>query len=112
VCLLIDIAKLPHRPMDGGLEVGHRRASPFPPTFPGVFRSPLTPTANTVHWVSHAALTQLANLNAAIDLLTLPVRFSQLSREEILEEGRQEEAAPLAMRVLFRRFGEIDPANQ
>jgi predicted transposase YdaD len=140
--------------------------------------TPLRGFLETVHWVSLDALAQLSNLDAAIDLLTLPVRseqelgercrriltqrrdlepvvlsmlferFSQLSREEILmivglplqelrhtravqeileegrqegrqegreeglEAGRQQEAAALATRLLFRRFGELDPANQ
>jgi predicted transposase YdaD len=59
-------------------------------------------------------------------------RFSQLSREEILmivglplqelrhtravqeilEEGRQEEAAALAIRQLARRFGNLDQASR
>jgi predicted transposase YdaD len=115
-----------------------------------------------VHWVSlDDELAQVQSLDAAIDLLTLPVRseqelgehcrriltsrrdlepvvlsmlferFSQLSREEILmilglplqelrhtravqeilAEGRQEEAAALAIRLLLRRFGQIDPAS-
>jgi predicted transposase YdaD len=36
----------------------------------------------------------------------------QEGREEGLEAGRQQEAAALATRLLFRRFGELDPANQ
>ena len=148
--------------------------------------TPLRGFLDTVRWVSLDALAQQTNLDAAIDLLTLPVRseqelgercrrilserkdlepvvlsmlferFSQLSREEILmivglplrelrhtravqeileegrqegrqegrdegrqegrqeglEAGRQQEAAALAIRLLLRRFGEIDPASQ
>ena len=124
--------------------------------------TPLRGFLETVHWVSLDALAQLSNLDAAIDLLTLPVRseqelgercrriltqrrdlepvvlsmlferFSQLSREEILmivglplqelrhtravqeilEEGRQEEAAALAIRQLARRFGNLDQATR
>jgi predicted transposase YdaD len=132
--------------------------------------TPLRGFLETVHWVSLDALAQLSNLDAAIDLLTLPVRseqelgercrrilterkdlepvvlsmlferFSQLSREEILmivglplqelrhtravqeileegrqegrEVGRQQEAASLAIRLLVRRFGNLDQATQ
>jgi predicted transposase YdaD len=124
--------------------------------------TPLRGFLETVHWVSLDALAQVQSLDAAIDLLTLPVRseqelgercrrilterkdlepvvlsmlferFSQLSREEILmivglplqelrhtravqeilEEGRQEEAAALAIRQLARRFGNLDQATR
>jgi predicted transposase YdaD len=124
--------------------------------------TPLRGFLETVHWVSLDALAQVQSLDAAIDLLTLPVRseqelgercrriltkrkdlepvvlsmlferFSQLSREEILmivglplqelrhtravqeilEEGRQEEAAALAIRLLVRRFGNQDQATR
>jgi predicted transposase YdaD len=124
--------------------------------------TPLQSFLETVHWVSLDALAQVQSLDAAIDLLTLPVRseqelgercrrilterrdlepvvlsmlferFSQLSREEILmivglplqelrhtravqeilEEGRQEEAAALAIRQLARRFGNLDQASR
>jgi predicted transposase YdaD len=124
--------------------------------------TPLRSFLETVHWVSLDALAQVQSLDAAIDLLTLPVRseqelgercrrilaerrdlepvvlsmlferFSQLSREEILmivglplqelrhtravqeilEEGRQEEAAALAIRQLARRFGTLDQATR
>ena len=36
----------------------------------------------------------------------------QEGRQEGLEAGRQQEAAALAIRLLLRRFGEIDPASQ
>ena len=124
--------------------------------------TPLRGFLETVHWVSLDELAQVQSLDAAIDLLTLPVRseqelgercrrilterrdlepvvlsmlferFSQLSREEILmivglplqelrhtravqeilEEGRQEEAAALAIRLLVRRFGNQDQATR
>jgi predicted transposase YdaD len=117
---------------------------------------------DTVQWVSLDELGQQEPLDAALELLTLPVqpqeqlgercrrilasrrdlepvvlsmlfeRFSQLSREEILmivglplqelrhtravqeilEEGRQEEAAALAIRQLARRFGNLDQASR
>jgi predicted transposase YdaD len=132
--------------------------------------TPLRGFLQTVHWVSLDELGQQEPLDAAIDLLTLPVRseqelgercrrilterkdlepvvlsmlferFSQLSREEILmivglplqelrhtravqeileegrqegrEVGRQQEAASLAIRLLVRRFGNLDQATQ
>jgi len=124
--------------------------------------APLRSFLEGVQWVSLAELGQQQNLDAAIDLLTLPVRpepelgercrrilaqrkdlepvvlsmlferFSQLSREEILmivglplqelrhtravqeilEEGRQQEAAALAIRQLVRRFGSLDQASR
>jgi hypothetical protein len=104
--------------------------------------TPLRGFLEQVHWVSLDELGQQENLDAAIDLLTLPVRpepelgprcrrilesrqdlepvvfsmlferFPLLSREEILEEGRQLEAAALAIRPLVRRFGSLDQTCQ
>jgi predicted transposase YdaD len=133
----------------------HRRLSLGPVT-------PLRGFLEQVYWVSLDELGQQENLDAAIDLLTLPVRpepelgercrrilesrrdlepvvlsmlferFPLLSREEILmivglplqelrhtravqeilEEGRQQEAAALAIRQLVRRFGSLDQTCQ
>ncbi len=136
--------------------------------------APLRSFLEGVHWVSLDALGRQQNLDAALDLLTLPVRpepelgercrrilaqrkdlepvvlsmlferFSQLSREEILmivglplqelrhtravqeileegrqegrqegrEAGRQQEAGALAIRLLVRRFGNLDQASR
>ena len=70
--------------------------------------TPLRGFLETVHWVSLDALARLANLDAAVDLLTLPVRSEQELGERcrrILTERRDLE--PVVLSMLFERFSQL-----
>ena len=70
--------------------------------------TPLRGFLETVHWVSLDALAQLSNLDAAIDLLTLPVRSEQELGERcrrILTERKDLE--PVVLSMLFERFSKL-----
>jgi predicted transposase YdaD len=70
--------------------------------------TPLRGFLETVHWVSLDALAQLSNLDAAIDLLTLPVRSEQELGERcrrILTQRRDLE--PVVLSMLFERFSQL-----
>jgi predicted transposase YdaD len=70
--------------------------------------TPLRGFLETVHWVSLDALAQLSNLDAAIDLLTLPVRSEQELGERcrrILTERKDLE--PVVLSMLFERFSQL-----
>jgi predicted transposase YdaD len=70
--------------------------------------TPLRGFLETVHWVSLDALAQLSNLDAAIDLLTLPVRSEQELGEScrrILTERKDFE--PVVLSMLFERFSKL-----
>jgi predicted transposase YdaD len=61
-----------------------------------------------VHWVSLDALAQVQSLDAAIDLLTLPVRSEQELGERcrrILTQRRDLE--PVVLSMLFERFSQL-----
>ena len=70
--------------------------------------TPLRGFLETVHWISLDALARLANLDAAIDLLTLPVRSEQELGERcrrILTERKDLE--PVVLSMLFERFSQL-----
>jgi predicted transposase YdaD len=70
--------------------------------------TPLQSFLETVHWVSLDALAQVQSLDAAIDLLTLPVRSEQELGERcrrILAERRDLE--PVVLSMLFERFSQL-----
>ena len=70
--------------------------------------TPLRGFLETVHWVSLDALAQVQSLDAAIDLLTLPVRSEQELGERcrrILTERRDLE--PVVLSMLFERFSQL-----
>jgi predicted transposase YdaD len=70
--------------------------------------TPLRGFLETVHWVSLDALAQVQSLDAAIDLLTLPVRSEQELGERcrrILAERRDLE--PVVLSMLFERFSQL-----
>ncbi len=70
--------------------------------------TPLRGFLETVHWVSLDALAQMQNLDAAIDLLTLPVRSEQELGERcrrILQQRRDLE--PVVLSMLFERFSQL-----
>jgi predicted transposase YdaD len=70
--------------------------------------TPLQSFLETVHWVSLDALAQVQSLDAAIDLLTLPVRSEQELGERcrrILTERRDLE--PVVLSMLFERFSQL-----
>ena len=76
----------------------HRRLSLGPVT-------PLRSFLEQVHWVSLDELGQQENLDAVIDLLTLPVRSEQELRDRcrrILE--RRQDLEPVVLSMLFERF--------
>jgi predicted transposase YdaD len=70
--------------------------------------TPLQSFLETVHWVSLDELAQVQSLDAAIDLLTLPVRSEQELGERcrrILTERRDLE--PVVLSMLFERFSQL-----
>jgi predicted transposase YdaD len=70
--------------------------------------TPLRGFLETVHWVSLDALAQVQSLDAAIDLLTLPVRTEAELGERcrrILAERRDLE--PVVLSMLFERFSQL-----
>ena len=70
--------------------------------------TPLRGFLETVHWVSLDALAQVQSLDAAIDLLTLPVCSEQELGERcsrILTERRDLE--PVVLSMLFERFSQL-----
>jgi predicted transposase YdaD len=70
--------------------------------------TPLRGFLETVHWVSLDALAQVQSLDAAIDLLTLPVRSEQELGERcrrILTERKDLE--PVVLSMLFERFSQL-----
>jgi predicted transposase YdaD len=70
--------------------------------------TPLQSFLETVHWVSLDALAQVQSLDAAIDLLTLPVRTEAELGERcrrILTERRDLE--PVVLSMLFERFSQL-----
>ena len=70
--------------------------------------TPLRGFLETVHWVSLDALAQVQSLDAAIDLLTLPVRSEQELGERcrrILTERKDFE--PVVLSMLFERFSKL-----
>jgi predicted transposase YdaD len=70
--------------------------------------TPLQSFLETVHWVSLDALAQVQSLDAAIDLLTLPVRTEVELGERcrrILTERRDLE--PVVLSMLFERFSQL-----
>jgi predicted transposase YdaD len=70
--------------------------------------TPLRGFLETVHWVSLDALAQVQSLDAAIDLLTLPVRSEQELGERcrrILTQRRDLE--PVVLSMLFERFSQL-----
>jgi predicted transposase YdaD len=70
--------------------------------------TPLRGFLETVHWVSLDALAQVQSLDAAIDLLTLPVRSEQELGERcrrILTERKDLE--PVVLSMLFERFSKL-----
>ena len=70
--------------------------------------TPLRSFLETVHWVSLDALAQVQSLDAAIDLLTLPVRTEAELGERcrrILTERRDLE--PVVLSMLFERFSQL-----
>lgn len=70
--------------------------------------TPLRGFLETVHWVSLDALAQVQSLDAAIDLLTLPVRTEAELGERcrrILTERRDLE--PVVLSMLFERFSQL-----
>jgi predicted transposase YdaD len=69
---------------------------------------PLRGFLEQVHWVSLEVLIQLENLDAAVDLLTLPVRSEQELGERcrrILASRRDLE--PVVLSMLFERFPQL-----
>ena len=70
--------------------------------------TPLRGFLETVHWVSLDELSQVQSLDAAIDLLTLPVRSEQELGERcrrILTERKDLE--PVVLSMLFERFSQL-----
>ena len=70
--------------------------------------TPLRGFLETVHWVSLDELAQVQSLDAAIDLLTLPVRSEQELGERcrrILTERKDLE--PVVLSMLFERFSQL-----
>ncbi len=70
--------------------------------------TPLRSFLEAVHWVSLAELGQQQNLDAAIDLLTLPVR----SEQELGERCRRilaqrKDLEPVVLSMLFERFSQL-----
>lgn len=70
--------------------------------------TPLRGFLETVHWVSLDALAQVQSLDAAIDLLTLPVR----SEPELAERCRRilasrRDLEPVVFSMLFERFPKL-----